>query len=226
MIFPLGAPNFKEAVRWCSETFHTLRKVLNDIGIDYVEKIGEAAFYGPKLDVQVKPAVGPEITISTCQLDFCLPAKFNLTYVDKDGSRKTPVVLHRAVFGSIDRFIAFYLEETKGNLPTWLAPIQVNIIPVNNEYHLEYANEILEMLKNDNVRVELDDRDEKLSYKMRESQTKKIPITLILGDKERDENLVSYRRHGSNKTYSVQKDMFKNLLLNEIKLKKYEVKAD
>ncbi len=204
----------------------TLRKVLNDIGIDYVEKIGEAAFYGPKLDVQVKPAVGPEITISTCQLDFCLPAKFNLTYVDKDGSRKTPVVLHRAVFGSIDRFIAFYLEETKGNLPTWLAPIQVNIIPVNNEYHLEYANEILEMLKNDNVRVELDDRDEKLSYKMRESQTKKIPITLILGDKERDENLVSYRRHGSNKTYSVQKDMFKDLLLNEIKLKKYEVKAD
>ena len=196
-----------------------LRKVLNDLKIDYKEEIGEAAFYGPKLDVNVKPAVGTEYTLSTCQLDFCLSAKFDLKYIDKDGERKTPVVLHRAILGSLDRFMAYILEETKGNLPTWLSPVQVNIIPVNNNYHLEYAKEIYKMLKDASIRVELDDRDEKLSYKMRESQTKKIPITLILGDKERDDNLVSYRRHGSLKTYSVQKDTFKELLLNEIKSK-------
>ena len=153
-------------------------------------------------------------------MDFCLPAKFDLKYIDKNGDRKTPVVLHRAILGSLDRFMAYILEETKGALPTWLAPVQVNIIPVNNNYHLTYANEIYKMLKDSSVRVELDDRDEKLSYKMRESQTKKIPITLILGDKERDESLVSYRRHGSLKTYSVQKDTFKDLLLNEIRSKK------
>ncbi len=197
-----------------------LRKVLDDLKIDYKEEIGEAAFYGPKLDVNVKPAVGAEYTLSTCQLDFCLPAKFDLKYIDKNGERKTPVVLHRAILGSLDRFMAYILEETKGNLPTWLAPVQVNIIPVNNNYHLTYANEIYKMLKDASVRVELDDRDEKLSYKMRESQTKKIPITLILGDKERDDNLVSYRRHGSLKTYSVPKDTFKDLLLNEIRSKK------
>ena len=157
-----------------------LRKVLDDIGIPYTEKIGEAAFYGPKLDVQVKPAVGNEYTLSTCQLDFCLPAKFDLKYVDRNGIKKTPVVIHRAVFGTIDRFIAYYLEETKGVLPVWMTPIQMNIIPVNNEYHLKYAEEIYDLLK-DNFRVELDHRNEKLSYKMRESQTRKIPFTIILG---------------------------------------------
>ena len=197
-----------------------LRKVLNDLNIPYTEEIGEAAFYGPKLDVNVKPAVGAEYTLSTCQLDFCLPAKFDLKYVDKNGEKKTPVVLHRAILGSLDRFMAYILEETKGNLPTWLAPVQVNIIPVNNNYHLEYSNEIYDMLKNSNVRVELDDRDEKLSYKMREAQIKKIPINIIIGDKECTENLVSYRRHGSNKTYSVEKNMFVSLLVNEIKNKK------
>ena len=203
-----------------------LRKVLDDLKIDYKEEIGEAAFYGPKLDVNVKPAVGAEYTLSTCQLDFCLPAKFDLKYIDKNGDRKTPVVLHRAILGSLDRFMAYILEETKGAFPTWLAPVQVNIIPVNNNYHLEYANEIYKMLKDASVRVELDDRDEKLSYKMRESQTKKIPITLILGDKERDESLVSYRRHGSLKTYSITKDTFKELLLNEIKSKQSKKTED
>lgn len=197
-----------------------LREVLNDLGIEYTEEIGEAAFYGPKLDVNVKPAVGNEITLSTCQLDFCLPAKFDLKYIDKNGEKQTPVVLHRAILGSLDRFIAYILEETKGNLPTWLAPVQVSVIPVNNNYHLEYANEVYNALNEKNVRVELDDREEKLSYKMREAQTKKIPIILILGDKEKDDNLISYRRHGSNKTYSVDKDMFVELLLNEIKDKK------
>ena len=197
-----------------------LRQVLNDLKIDYVEKIGEAAFYGPKLDVQVKPAVGNEITLSTCQLDFCLPAKFELNYIDTDGSKKTPVVLHRAVFGSIDRFIAYFLEETKGVLPTWLAPNQVNIIPVNIEYHEEYAKEIYDLLKKAKVRVKLDDRNEKLSYRMRESQTMKIPYTLILGDKERDENTVSYRLFGQKDTTTVSKEEFINLIKDVIDSRK------
>ena len=197
-----------------------LRQVLNDLGIEYVEKIGEAAFYGPKLDVQVKPAVGNEITLSTCQLDFCLPAKFDLKYVDSDGSKKTPVVLHRAVFGSIDRFIAYYLEETKGNLPVWLAPVQAVVMPVNNEYHLDYCMELKKLFEDNDIRVSLDSRDEKLSYKMRESQTKKIPYTIILGDKERDENLISYRLHGSNETNSMNKDEFVKFIKEQINDKK------
>ncbi len=199
---------------------NTLRKVLDDIGIQYIEKIGEAAFYGPKLDVQVRPAVGNEYTLSTCQLDFCLPMKFNLTYVDKDGSKKTPVVLHRAVFGSIDRFIAYYLEETKGALPTWLAPIQVNILPVNNEYHLEYAKEIYDLLANENIRVELDDREEKVGYRMRESVIRKIPFTLVLGQKEVDDQTISYRLHGSDATTMVSKGEFVALLKDTIVNKK------
>ena len=209
---------FDDDKMW-NEAETKLREVLNELNVDYFEAVGEAAFYGPKLDVEVKPAVGPEVTLSTCQLDFLLPRRFDLSYIDNKGEKKTPVVLHRAIFGTFDRFTAFLIEETKGAFPTWLAPVQVNIIPVNNEYHLEYAKEIFNLLKENNIRVELDDRDEKLSYKMREAQTKKIPIILILGDKERDENLVSYRRHGSNKTYSVEKNMFKELLINEIKNK-------
>lgn len=197
-----------------------LRDVLNDLGIEYKEMIGEAAFYGPKLDVQVKPAVGNEITLSTCQLDFCLPAKFNLEYVDKDGSKKTPVVIHRAILGSIDRFIAFYLEETKGALPLWMSPTQVNIIPVNNEYHLEYAKEVFNELNDLDIRVSLDDRDEKLGYKMRESVMKKNPITLILGQKEVDDKTISFRRYGSSDTETVTKDEFVKLVKKEIAEKK------
>lgn len=195
---------------------NTLRRVLNELGIDYVEKFGEAAFYGPKLDVQVKPAVGNEYTLSTCQLDFCLPMKFDLTYVDRDGKKKTPVVLHRAVFGSIDRFIAYYLEETKGVLPLWLAPVQVNIIPVNNEYHLKCAEKLLKRLSDKNIRVKLDDRDEKLSYKMRESQSHKIPYTVIIGDKEKDDKTVSYRLFGHKETETLSIKEFEKELLKQI----------
>lgn len=195
---------------------NTLRRVLNELGIDYVEKIGEAAFYGPKLDVQVKPAVGNEYTLSTCQLDFCLPMKFDLTYVDRDGKKKTPVVLHRAVFGSLDRFIAYYLEETKGVLPLWLAPVQVNIIPVNNEYHLKYAEKLLKRLSDKNIRIKLDDRDEKLSYKMRESQSHKIPYTVIIGDKEKDDKTVSYRLFGHKETETLSIKEFEKVLLKQI----------
>ncbi len=194
-----------------------LRQVLNDLGIDYVEKIGEAAFYGPKLDVQVKPAVGNEITLSTCQLDFCLPAKFELTYVDSNGEKQTPVVLHRAVFGSIDRFIAYYLEETKGSLPVWLSPVQAVVIPVNTEFQGEYAKEIYNKLRDKNIRVELDDRNEKLGYRLREAQTSKIPYTLILGDNEKESNTVSYRLFGSKETTTVSLDEFIKLIEDEQK---------
>ncbi len=197
-----------------------LREVLNELGIEYTEEIGEAAFYGPKLDVNVKPAVGNEYTLSTCQLDFCLPEKFNLKYIDSNGEKKTPVVLHRAILGSLDRFMAYILEETKGVLPLWLSPVQVNIIPVNNEYHLEYANKIYNLLNENNIRVKLDDRSEKLSYKMRESVMAKIPYTLILGDKEKDDESISYRIYGSNETTTLKTNDFIKLLEKEIESKK------
>ena len=189
-----------------------LREVLNDLKIDYVEKIGEAAFYGPKLDVQVKPAVGNEYTLSTCQLDFCLPMRFDLKYVDADGEKKTPVVIHRAILGSIDRFIAFYLEETKGVLPLWLAPVQMKVLPVNSEYQGEYAKEVTEWLKDNGIRAELDDRNEKLGYRLREVQTSKIPYTIILGDNEKDNKEISFRLYGEKETTTMsQKDFLKHV---------------
>ncbi len=200
-----------------------LREVLNEYGCPYIEAIGEAAFYGPKLDVEVKPAVGPEVTLSTCQLDFLLPRRFDLSYIDKDGSKKTPVVIHRAIFGSFDRFTAFLMEETKGAFPLWLCPTEVNIIPVNNDYHLEYAKEVYKDLDEMNVRVNLDDRNEKLSYKMRESQTKKNPITLILGDKEAENNTISYRKFGSTETYTLPKEIFIKTLKEAISARKQNI---
>ena len=196
-----------------------LREVLNELGIEYTEEIGEAAFYGPKLDVNVTPAVGNEYTLSTCQLDFCLPAKFDLKYVDKDGEKKTPVVLHRAILGSLDRFMAYILEETKGALPTWLAPTQVKVIPVNPELHSEYGKEITNLLKDNDIRVELDDRNEKLGYRLREAQTEKVPYTLILGDQEKENSTISYRLFGQKDTTTVSKEEFVKLLNEEISTK-------
>ncbi len=200
-----------------------LREVLNEYGCSYKEAIGEAAFYGPKLDVEVKPAVGPEVTLSTCQLDFLLPRRFDLSYIDKDGSKKTPVVIHRAIFGTFDRFTAFLMEETKGAFPLWLCPTEVNIIPVNNDYHLEYAKEVYKDLDDMNIRVNLDDRNEKLSYKMRESQTKKNPITLILGDEEVESNTISYRKFGSTETYTLPKSDFYKLVKETIDARKQNI---
>ena len=200
-----------------------LREVLNEYGCSYKEAIGEAAFYGPKLDVEVKPAVGPEVTLSTCQLDFLLPRRFDLSYIDKDGSKKTPVVIHRAIFGTFDRFTAFLMEETKGAFPLWLCPTEVNIIPVNNDYHLEYAKEVYKDIDDMNIRVNLDDRNEKLSYKMRESQTKKNPITLILGDKEVESNTISYRKFGSTETYTLPKEIFIKTLKEAISARKQNI---
>ena len=197
-----------------------LEEACHKAGRDCKINPGDGAFYGPKLDFHIKDSLGRVWQCGTIQLDMNLPERFDLTYIDKDGSKKRPVMLHRVIFGSIERFIGILIEHYAGAFPTWLAPVQVTVIPVNNNYHLEYAKEVYDALKEKNVRVELDDREEKLSYKMRNAQTKKIPIILVLGDKEKDGNLVSYRRHGADKTYSVDKDMFISLLLNEIKDKK------
>lgn len=202
-----------------NEAENKLREVLNEFGLEYFEAIGEAAFYGPKLDVEVKPAVGPEVTLSTCQLDFLLPRRFELTYVDNEGKKLTPVVIHRAILGTFDRFTAFILEETKGLLPLWLSPIQINIIPVNNEYHLEYAENLFNKLKDLGLRVELDDRNEKLGYKMRESVMKKIPYAIIIGNKEVESNTVSYRKCMSDETTNISIEDFINKITEEIKNK-------
>ena len=196
-----------------------LREVLDELGCDYTEAIGEAAFYGPKLDVEVKPAVGPEVTLSTCQLDFLLPRRFELSYIDQNGEKQTPVVLHRAIFGTFDRFTAFLLEETKGALPFWCSPVQVNVIPVNNKYHLDYATDIKNKLKDLNFRVNLDSREEKLGYKLRESVVNKTPITVILGQSEVDNNTISYRLYGSEDTTTISIDEFINFLNDKIKNK-------
>ena len=203
---------------------NALREVLNDLGIEYTEEIGEAAFYGPKLDVNVKPAVGNEYTLSTCQLDFCLPAKFNLTYIDSNNEKQTPVVLHRAILGSLDRFMAYLLEETKGNLPTWLAPEQVRILPVktDDEKISAYADEVYNKLFEKDVRVELDTRSEKLSYKMREGQMQKVPYLLVLGAKEAEDRTVSFRLHGEECTTVMPLDEFVEKIKNQIDTKSIE----
>ena len=194
-----------------------LRKVLTELGIDFYEAEGEAAFYGPKLDVQIKSAIGHDVTLSTCQLDFLLPERFDLTYIDANGQKARPVVIHRAILGTFDRFMAFLIEETKGAFPLWLSPVQVNIIPVNNEYHLKYAQKVMEKLASQNIRVNLDDRDEKLSYKMRDSQSHKIPYTVIIGDKEKDNKNISYRLFGHRETETKSLKEFEKMLFKEIK---------
>jgi len=193
-----------------------LREVLNELGCEYYEAVGEAAFYGPKLDVEVKPAVGPEVTLSTCQLDFLLPRRFELSYIDSNGEKQVPVVLHRAIFGTFDRFTAFIIEETKGAFPLWLAPTQLTVIPVNPEIHGEYAKELTERLSALNIRVELDDRNEKLGYRMREAQTSKIPYSIIIGDKEMEEHAISYRKFGEQGTTTISEKEFISFVTDKI----------
>ena len=183
-----------------------LREVLKELGINFTEEIGEAAFYGPKLDVNVKPAIGAEYTLSTCQLDFCLPAKFDLKYVDKDGSEKTPVVLHRAILGSIDRFMAYLIEETKGAFPLWVAPVQVKVLPVSDK-SMDYAAKITESLLDSGIRAELDERNEKIGYKIRYArQEDKVPYMLIIGEKEIAEGTVAVRDRATDQTVSMSLD--------------------
>ena len=193
-----------------------LRDVLNQLGIHYTEEIGEAAFYGPKLDVNVKPAIGAEYTLSTCQLDFCLPAKFNLKYIDADGSEKTPVVLHRAILGSIDRFMAYLIEETKGVFPLWLAPVQVKVLPVSDK-SMDYAAKITKELMAQGVRAELDERNEKIGYKIRYArQEDKVPYMLIIGEKEISEGTLAVRDRATDQTTSMSMEELVAKLEKEI----------
>ena len=196
-----------------------LRKVLTEMGLDFFEAKDEAAFYGPKLDVLVKPAVGNPVTIPTVQLDFLLPKNFELAYIDENGEKKTPVVIHRAILGTIDRFMAFILEETKGILPTWLAPHQVRIIPVSNEHHLDYAKELNEKLVNAGIRSELDSRDEKVGYRMRDSITNKIPYQIVVGDKEVENKTLTYRIYGTQEQVTVSVDEFLDIINKDIEEK-------
>ena len=184
---------------------------------------GDGAFYGPKLDFHIKDSLGRVWQCGTIQLDMNLPERFDLTYIDSDGSKKRPVMLHRVIYGSIERFIGILIEHYAGAFPLWLAPIEVNIIPVNNEHHLDYAKQLQEKLTEVGIRVKLDDRDEKLGYKMREGQTKKIPLTLVLGDKELENNTISYRKFGKTETTTVTTDEFIKLVTECIKNKEYNI---
>ena len=193
-----------------------LREVLTELGIHFTEEIGEAAFYGPKLDVNVKPAVGAEYTLSTCQLDFCLPAKFDLKYVDSNGVEQTPVVLHRAILGSLDRFMAYMIEETKGKFPVWLAPLQVKVLPVS-EKTMDYAKQVNQALEDANIRTQLDERSEKIGYKIREArQIDRAPYMLILGAKEAEEGTISVRNRDTDETTVMNLNDFIAKVRNEI----------
>lgn len=197
-----------------------LKEAVDEMNLPYEEAVGEAAFYGPKLDVQVKTAMGKEETLSTVQLDFLLPERFDLAYIGKDGEEHRPVVIHRGVVSTMERFVAFLTEETKGAFPTWLAPMQVEIIPVNVDLHYDYARQIQDELKSQGVRVEIDDRNEKMGYKIREAQMHKIPYQLVIGDKEIENNEVNVRKYGSKDQETVEKDEFIWNLVDEIRLKK------
>ena len=209
------------------EIWNKSEKALEDAchsaGHDCKINPGDGAFYGPKLDFHIKDSLGRVWQCGTIQLDMNLPERFDLTYIDSDGSKKRPVMLHRVIYGSIERFIGILIEHYAGAFPLWLSPVQVNVIPVNNEYHAEYAKKVFDELNNLGIRVNLDDRNEKLSYKMRESQSKKIPLTLILGDKERDDVSISYRKFGSQETYTLSKEEFINKVSECIKNKEYNL---
>ena len=177
---------------------------------------GDGAFYGPKLDFHIRDSLGRVWQCGTIQLDMNLPERFDLTYVDNDGSKKRPVMLHRVIYGSIERFIGILIEHYAGAFPLWLSPVQINVIPVNNEYHLEYANKVVDELRSKGFRVELDARDEKMGYKIRESQTKKIPYTLVLGNNERDNNTITYRMFGKENSTTIERDEFIDMIIKQV----------
>jgi threonyl-tRNA synthetase len=196
-----------------------LRAILQELNIDFYEAEGEAAFYGPKIDIQIKTALNHDVTIPTCQLDFALPERFDLSYISENGEKERPVVIHRAVLGSSDRFISFLIEETKGHFPVWLAPVQVKLLPIG-ENQFDYARKIQKELIANNIRVELDDRQEKIGYKIREAQLEKVPYMLILGQKEMDSNSVGVRTSKEGDKGSMALDEFINKINDEVKNKK------
>ena len=191
-----------------------LGEACHKAGKEYKINPGDGAFYGPKLDLHIKDSLGRMWQCGTIQLDMNLPERFDLNYIDKDGTKKRPVMLHRVIFGSVERFIGILIEHYAGAFPLWLSPVQLKVLPVNNEFHLEYANKVYELLKDNGFRVEIDERNEKLGYKMREAQTMKIPYSVIIGDKERDNNMISYREYGKEETNTVSIEEF-ILMLNK-----------
>lgn len=193
-----------------------LREILKESNLNFYEAEGEAAFYGPKLDVQIKTALGHDITISTCQLDFLLPRRFELSYIGEDGKEHTPVVIHRAILGTFDRFLSFLIEETKGAFPVWLAPVQVKILPISDA-HNEYANTVKEQLEKEGIRVEVDDRNEKIGYKIREAQVQKVPYMLVVGEKEMESKTVGVRSRKDGDIGAIKIDEFIKTILEEIK---------
>ena len=193
-----------------------LREILQETGLDFYEAEGEAAFYGPKLDVQIKTALGHDVTVSTCQLDFLLPERFKLEYIGEDGKAHRPVVIHRAILGTLDRFMSFLIEETKGAFPIWISPVQVKILPITDRQH-EYAEKIKETLKQKGIRVEIDDRNEKVGYKIREARLQKIPYMLIIGDKEIENNTIGIRTRKDGDIGQMKLGDFIEKIENEIK---------
>ncbi|HDX9565489.1 TPA: threonine--tRNA ligase [Bacillus thuringiensis] len=189
-----------------------LKEAMDEMGFDYYEAEGEAAFYGPKLDVQVRTALGKDETLSTVQLDFLLPERFELSYVGEDGKQHRPVVIHRGVVSTMERFVAFLIEEYKGAFPTWLAPVQVQVIPVSPQVHLDYAKKVQDELRRAGIRVELDTREEKIGYKIREAQMQKIPYMLVVGDNEVTENGVNVRKYGEQKSETIALDAFVDMI--------------
>lgn len=192
-----------------------LRAILKELNIDFYEAKGEAAFYGPKIDIQIKTALNHDVTIPTCQLDFALPERFDLSYIGEDGEKHRPVVIHRAILGTSDRFMSFLLEETKGNLPTWLAPVQVKILNITDNQK-EYVEEVANILRKNKVRVEIDDRNEKIGYKIREAQLEKVPYMLVIGDKEMEAKTVGVRSRKEGDIGAVSLDEFVKNIVNEI----------
>ncbi|PEL06636.1 threonine--tRNA ligase [Bacillus toyonensis] len=189
-----------------------LKEAMDEMGLDYYEAEGEAAFYGPKLDVQVRTALGKDETLSTVQLDFLLPERFELAYVGEDGKQHRPVVIHRGVVSTMERFVAFLIEEYKGAFPTWLAPVQAQVIPVSPQVHLDYAKKVQDELRRAGIRVELDTREEKIGYKIREAQMQKIPYMLVVGDNEVTENGVNVRKYGEQKSETIALDAFVDMI--------------
>ncbi|WP_019805670.1 threonine--tRNA ligase [Streptococcus mutans] len=196
-----------------------LKAAMDDMGLDYYEAEGEAAFYGPKLDIQVKTALGNDETLSTIQLDFLLPERFELTYIGADGEEHRPVMIHRGIVSTMERFTAYLIETYKGAFPTWLAPHQVTVIPISNEAHIDYAWEVAKELRDHGIRADVDDRNEKMQYKIRQSQTKKVPYQLIVGDKEVESGTVNVRRYGSKQTHTESIAEFRENILADIKCK-------
>ncbi|WP_100331809.1 threonine--tRNA ligase [Bacillus xiapuensis] len=214
---PLDKEKYYDDDQMWEKAQSMLKEAMDDLGLDYYEAEGEAAFYGPKLDVMVKTALGKEETLSTAQLDFLLPERFDLSYIGEDGKPHRPVVIHRGVVSTMERFVAFLIEEYKGAFPTWLAPVQVQVIPVSADVHFDYAKEVQESLRAAGIRTELDDRDEKIGYKIREAQMQKIPYMLVVGDKEIETKSVNVRKYGEQKSETMAFDSFLDMIKKEVK---------